>query len=57
MQPAYVLGKIGEAGRINSGHRIDVLVLDAPGGRHLAYHLGGSRFVTRLKSGRVVPVG
>jgi imidazolonepropionase len=50
---AHVLG-IGDAGRLAPGYRADVLVLDAPDWRYLAYHLGGDRFAAKIKSGRMV---
>lgn len=50
---AHVLG-IPDAGRLAPGYRADVLVLDAPDWRHLAYHLGGARFAARIKSGRLL---
>jgi imidazolonepropionase len=50
---AHVLG-LNDVGRLAPGHRADVLVLDAPDWRHLAYHLGGDRFVARIKSGCVL---
>lgn len=51
---AHVLGMGGEAGRLSPGHRADILVLDAPDWRHVAYHLGGDRFAARVKSGRLL---
>jgi imidazolonepropionase len=50
---AHVLG-LGDVGRLAPGYRADVLVLDAPDWRHLAYHLGGDRFAARVKSGRLL---
>jgi imidazolonepropionase len=50
---AHVLG-LSDVGRLAPGYRADVLVLDAPDWRHLAYHLGGDRFAARIKSGRVL---
>jgi imidazolonepropionase len=50
---AHVLG-LNDVGRLAPGHRADVLVLDAPDWRHLAYHLGGDRFAARIKSGCVL---
>jgi imidazolonepropionase len=50
---ANVLG-LGDVGRLAPGYRADVLVLDAPDWRYLAYHLGGDRFAARIKSGRVL---
>jgi imidazolonepropionase len=37
---SHVLGLSGEVGRLASGYQADVLVLDAPDWRYLAYHLG-----------------
>jgi imidazolonepropionase len=50
---AHVLG-LGDVGRLAPGFKADVLVLDAPDWRHLAYHLGGDRFAAKIKSGRLV---
>ena len=49
--PAHVLGLDGEIGRLAPGYRADVLVLDAPDWRYIAYHLGGDHFAVRVKSG------
>lgn len=50
---AHVLG-LDDVGRLAPGYRADVLVLDAPDWRHLAYHLGGDRFAAKIKSGRLL---
>lgn len=50
---AHVLGA-QDVGRLAPGHKADVILLDAPDWRHLAYHLGGDRFAARIKSGRVL---
>jgi imidazolonepropionase len=50
---AYVLGA-EDVGRLAPGYKADVLLLDTPDWRHLAYHLGGDRFAARIKSGRVL---
>src|SRR5918992_1143736 len=50
---AHVLG-LGDVGRLAPGYRADILVLDAPDWRYLAYHLGGDRFAARIKAGRVL---
>jgi imidazolonepropionase len=50
---AHVLG-LDDVGRLAPGYRADMLVLDAPDWRHLAYHLGGDRFAARIKSGRLL---
>ncbi|MBA2691924.1 MAG: imidazolonepropionase [Rubrobacter sp.] len=51
---AHVLGMSGEVGRISPGYRADILVLDAPDWRYVAYHLGGDRFAARVKSGELL---
>lgn len=38
---AHVVGRAGSAGRLAAGYRADVVLLDAPDWRYLAYHLGG----------------
>jgi imidazolonepropionase len=50
---AHVLD-LSDVGRLEPGYRADVLLLDAPDWRYLAYHLGGDRFAARIKSGRVL---
>ena len=50
---AHVLG-LQDVGRLAPGYRADVLILDAPDWRHVAYHLGGDRFAAKIKSGRVL---
>ena len=50
---AYVLDLDG-IGRLAPGYRADVLVLDAPDWRYLAYHLGGDRFAAKIKAGRKI---
>ncbi|MGF1471037.1 MAG: imidazolonepropionase [Rubrobacteraceae bacterium] len=51
---AHVLGLDKETGRLSPGYRADVLVLDAPDWRYLAYHLGGDIFSARIKSGSLL---
>ena len=51
---AHVLG-LDDVGRLAPGYKADVLVLDAPDWRYLAYHLGGDRFAAKIKAGQ--PVG
>ena len=50
---AHVLGA-EDVGRLTPGHRADVLLLDAPDWRYLAYHLGGDTFAAKIKSGQVL---
>jgi imidazolonepropionase len=50
---AHVLG-LSDLGRLAPGYRADVLVLDAPDWRYLAYHLGGDRFAAVIKAGQLV---
>ncbi|HEY6581825.1 MAG TPA: imidazolonepropionase [Rubrobacter sp.] len=50
---AHVLG-LDDVGRLAPGYRADVLLLDTPDWRHVAYHLGGDRFAAKIKSGRVL---
>jgi imidazolonepropionase len=50
---AHVLGA-EDVGRLASGYKADVLLLDAPDWRYLAYHLGGDRFTAKIKAGRVL---
>ena len=50
---AHVLG-LDDLGRLAPDYRADVLLLDAPDWRHVAYHLGGDRFAAKIKSGKVL---
>lgn len=50
---AHVLG-LPDVGRLAPGYEADVLLLDAPDWRHLAYHLGGDRFAAVVKAGQRV---
>lgn len=52
---AHVLGLDTRVGRLAPGYRADILLLDAPDWRHLAYHLGGDRYAARIKAGACVP--
>ena len=50
---AHVLG-LNDVGRLAPGYKADVLLLDTPDWRHVAYHLGGDRFAAKIKAGRVL---
>ena len=52
---AYVLG-LHDRGRIAPGQRADLVLLDAPDWRHLAYHLAGDIVHTVVRHGRVAHV-
>ncbi|MCZ7587637.1 MAG: imidazolonepropionase [Gaiella sp.] len=49
---AYVLG-LGDRGRLAAGKRADVVLLDTPDWRHLAYHLAGDVVHTVVRDGRI----
>ena len=49
---AHVLG-LADRGRLAAGLRADVVVLDAPDWRHLAYHLAGNVVHTVIRRGEV----
>ena len=51
---AHVLGRADTVGRIASGYRADLVLLDAPDWRHLAYHLGGDLVHTVVVAGEPV---
>jgi imidazolonepropionase len=50
---AHVLGRSGRKGRISPGYDADLVLLDAPDWRHLAYHLGGHVVATVIRAGQV----
>jgi imidazolonepropionase len=51
---AHVLGRAGELGRLAPGYRADLVLLEAPDWRHLAYHLAGDLVATVVRNGEVV---
>ena len=50
---AHVLGLAGDRGRIAPGLRADLLLIDAPDWRYLAYHLAGDIVTAVIRDGRV----
>jgi imidazolonepropionase len=52
---AHVLGVGGRVGRLEAGLAADVVLLDAPDWRYLAYHLAGDVVAGAVKDGRVLP--
>jgi imidazolonepropionase len=50
---AHVLGLAGDRGRIAPGLRADLLLIDAPDWRYLAYHLAGDIVATVIRGGEV----
>ena len=50
---AAVLGLAGRKGRLAAGYDADVVLLDAPDWRYLAYHLGGPVVAAVVKAGRL----
>jgi imidazolonepropionase len=50
---AHVLGRADRLGRIEPGLGADLLLLDVPDWRHLAYHLGGDVVAVAVKEGEI----
>jgi imidazolonepropionase len=55
VNPAHVLGLAGSVGRLEPGLQADLVLLDAPDWRYLAYHLGGPVVAGVVGAGRVLP--
>jgi imidazolonepropionase len=50
---AHVLGSAADRGRVEPGLRADLVLLDAPDWRYLAYHLAGDIVTAVIADGRV----
>src|SRR3954451_809573 len=50
---AHVLGRANDVGRLAPGYRADVVLLEAPDWRYLAYHLAGDLVAAVVRNGRV----
>jgi imidazolonepropionase len=51
---AHILGRADRVGRLTPGFDADIVLLDAPDWRYLAYHVGGELVGAVLQSGRLV---
>jgi imidazolonepropionase len=51
---AHVLGRSDRIGRLAPGYDADLVLLDAPDWRYLAYHLGGALVAAVVRAGDVV---
>ena len=53
LNAAHVLGRADRCGRIAPGLDADLVLLDAPDWRHLAYHLGGDPIAAVIRGGAI----
>jgi imidazolonepropionase len=53
LNAAHVLGRAHRVGRVAPGFAADIVVLDVPDWRYLAYHLGGEHVAVVIEDGEV----
>jgi imidazolonepropionase len=51
---AYAIGMAGRVGSLEPGKQADLLIVDAPDYRHLAYQFGGNLVQRVVKRGQIV---